>query len=182
MAGTVTYQLEHAQVAVKEASPTYLDVPGVDTVEATVNSSVNYLSGDGAKKYAAWTAPEGSGRLGFAEADFAVLVVINGGTSSSTGTTPAIVDRYVQPATANNPDFILVGYAKNVNANQDRAGFRIILPGATAAPASIAMGQETWGSWGADLAFTGDDSDQLVIYEQLETAPTFTGDIFTVTI
>lgn len=182
MAGTVTYNLEHAQVALVGASPTYLDVPGVTTLDATVSSSVSYMSADGAKKYAAWSAPEGSGSLGFAEADFGVLAVINGGTESTTGTTPAIVDRYVQPGTQVVTQFILAGYGSNVNASADRAGFRVIIPNASAAPASMAMGQETWGEWTADLAFTPDDSDNLVIYELLETAPTYTDDVFTVTI
>ena len=172
MPGTVSYNLEHAQVAIKVASPTYIDVPGVTTMDATVSTSVAYFSGDGAKKYAAWSAPEGGGSIGFAEADFAVLEIINGGTASASGVTPNIVDRYVQPGTATNPAFILVGYAKNVNsAVTNRKGFRIIVPAATAAPATLAMGQETWGEWTADLAFTADASDRMVIYEKLETAP-----------
>jgi hypothetical protein len=178
MAGTVTYNLEHAQVALVGDTPVYLDVPGVTTMGATVSSSVAYFAGDGAKKYAAWSAPEGGGNIGFAEADFAVLAVINGGTASTTGTTPAIVERYVQPGTSTVTNFILVGYGSNVNGTSDRAGFRIILPNASAAPASIAMGQETWGEWTADLAFTPDEDDQMVIYEKLESAPTFTGDVF----
>ena len=186
MAGTVTYNLEHAQVALTGTTPTYIDVPGVTTLDATVSSSVAYFAADGSKPYAAWSAPEGGGSLGFAEADFAVLVIINGGTSSSTGTTPAVVERYVQPGTATNPNFILVGYAKNVNGKLTgtaaRPGFRIIIPNASAAPASMAMGQETWGEWTAELAFSANAANQMVIYEKMETAPTFTAGIFTVTI
>jgi hypothetical protein len=178
MAGTVTYNLEHAQVALTGASPTFLDVPGVTTMGATISSSVSYFAGDGAKKYAAWSAPEGGGNIGFAEADFAVLEVINGGEASTTGTTPAIVERYVPSWSASRPAFILVGYGSNVNPNADRAGFRIILPNASAAPSTIAMGQETWGEWTADLAITPDEDDQPIIYEKLETAPTFTNGVF----
>lgn len=180
--GTVTYNLEHGQVALLEASPTYLDIPGTTTLEATINSSVSYMAADGAKKYAAWSAPEGGGRVAFAEADFAVIAVLNGGTQSSSGTTPAIVDRYVQPGKAGMTDFILVGYGSNVNPTTDRAGFRVIIPQASAAPAAPAMGQETWGEWSASLAFTENDDGAMIIYETLESAPTFTGDVFTVTI
>ncbi len=180
MPGTVTYNLEHAQVGLIGATPTYLDVPGVTTLDATISTSVAYFAGDGAKKYSAFAAPEGGGSLGFAEADFAVLAVINGGIASASGATPNIVERYIQPGTATNPGFILVGYGKNVNVGVARAGFRIILPQATASPASIAQGQETWGEWTADLAFTATADNKMVIYEKHETAPAFTAGIFTV--
>lgn len=182
MAGTVSYNLEHAQVAVLTSSPTYLDVPGVATLNPTIDTSVSYSSGDGSKKYAAWSAPEGGGELSFNEADFAVLVVINGGTQSSSGVAPAVVDRYVAPGTATNPAFILVGYASNVNSAITRAGFRIIIPNATAAPASMPAGQEEWTTWTASLAFTANANNQMIIYEQLQTAPTFTGGVMAVTI
>jgi hypothetical protein len=178
----VTYNLEHAQVAPVAATPTYLDVPGVITMDVSISSSSNYLAADGGKYAVAWSAPEGSGTLSFGESDFAVLAVINGGTASSSGITPAVIDRYEQPGTVSNPSFILVGYAKNVkpaDGADARAGFRVTVPRASAAPASMSMGQETWGEWSADLAFVADDNDVMVIYEMLETAPTFTNGVTT---
>lgn len=180
MAGTVHYNLEHAQVAELGASPTWLDIPGVTTLSTTIDSSVARLAADGSKPYAAWSAPEGSFDGGFAEADFAILAVINGGTASTSGTTPSVIERYEQPGTASNPGFALSGYAKNVNDAVGMAAFRVTIPQATASPAAPSFGQETWGEWSFSGAMTPTDDDVLIVYEKLETEPQFTDGVMPV--
>lgn len=180
MAGTVHYNLEHAQVAALGTTPTWLDVPGSIDLGISITSNANYLAADGSKPYVAYSAPEGSFDLSFAEADFAMLAVINGGTASTSGTTPAIIERYEQPGTAKNPSFALSGYASNVNGGVDRAGFRVTLPNAKAGVASPTFGQETWGTWSTSGAMAADENDVMVIYEKLETAPTFTAGVMPV--
>lgn len=174
MAGTVHYNLEHAQVATLATTPTWLDIPGSIDFTPTITSNANYLAADGSKPYVAYSAPEGSFDLSFAEADFAMLAVINGGTASTSGTTPAVIERYEQPGTAKNPAFALSGYATNVNSGVDRAGFRVTIPNAKAGVAAPTFGQETWGTWKTSGAMAADKNDVLVIYEKMETKPTFT--------
>lgn len=182
MAGTVHYNFEHAQVAVPATSPVWLDVPGVTTLGITASSSVNYLAADGSKKYAAWSAPEYGFSAGMAEADFAVLAVINNGTAATTGITPGVIETFEVEATAINPQFHFSGYASNVNPNVKRAGFMVTIPYASAGAAVPAMGQETWGEWTFDGAITPNDDNVVIQYSKLETAPTFTSGVYAVTL
>lgn len=182
MAGTVHYNFEHGQVATPATTPVWLDVPGVTTFSVTASSSVNYFAADGKKAYAAWSAPEFGFSAGMAEADFAVMAVINNGTAATTGTTPEIIETFKVKGTAGNPAFHFSGYAKNVNPNVDRAGFMLTIPNATAGAAAPALGQETWGEWTFDGAMTPDDDDIVIMYSKLETGPTFTAGVYPVTL
>lgn len=183
MGGTVHYNFEHGQVAslVGGTAGTWMDVAGTIDLSPSITSSPNYLSADGQKKYVAYSAPEGSFDMSFAEADFALLAVINGGTASTSGTPGTNeIQRYEQPGTASNPPFAFSGYASNVNAGVDAAGFRVTIPQATAGAASPTLGQETWGTWSTSGAFTATDDDVMIIYESLEAKPVFTSGVMPV--
>lgn len=173
------YQLTHAQIAADEATPTFLDVDYVTTLDVSIDSSVEFLSADGSKPTSAYSAPEGSGNLNFGRSDFGVLAVANGGTSSTSGTAGTDeIKRYEQPGTVSNPLFIVSGYGLDTTGSGH--GFRVTVPRATAAPASISLGQETWVDWSMALSFTPNDADVMIIYETLEADPTYTNGVYPV--
>ncbi len=180
MASTFHYNLQHAQVmSLVGTGNSWLDIPGVTTLTPSASSSPTFFSADGEKKYVAYPAAEWSLSYGFAEGDFALLAVINGGEVSTSGTPGTDeIQRYEQPAAAANPPFALSGYAPNINDAVKMAGFRVTFPQVKSAPAFPAMGQETWGEWTGEGALSPDTNGIAVIYETLEAEPTFTNGVY----
>ena len=180
MAGPVTYNLDHSQVmSLVGSGNDWLKVMGTTTLTPSVSSSPTYLAADGSKPYAAYPAAEWSISGGFAEGDFAILSVLNGGLESTSGTPGTDeIKRYEQAGTVSNPPFALSGYMKNVNGRVGAAGMRVTFPSLTASPAFPAMGQETWGEWSWEGAATPDENDVVVIYETLEASPVFTDGVY----
>ena len=176
--------LTHAQIAATGASPTYIDLAAAETLDLSISTSSDSLNADGKVYARAYGAPEGSGSVKFGKSDFAAFVVMNGGTSSTSGSTPNTIDKYVQPGTALQPPFILVGWVPNVDASDASVtsdGFMVIVPACSAAPVSATFHQQAWAEWSADLSFVADDNNAMIIYQQFETAPTETGGVLPVT-
>jgi hypothetical protein len=181
----IGYNLTHAQIAATGASPTYIDLAAAETLDLSISTNSDSLNADGKVYARAYGAPEGSGSIKFGKSDFAAFVIMNGGTSSTTGTTPNTVDKYVQPGTALQPPFILVGWVPNVDASDasiTKNGFMVIVPACSAAPVSATFDQQAWAEWSADLSFVADDNNSMIEYQMFETAPTFTGEVLPVTI
>lgn len=165
-----SFNLEHVEVGPDVDST--LDVPGSVSLELSISSTANYVSADAEKYAVAWSAPEGSGTLTFVESDFSVLAAVNGGLASTSGAGASLIARYEQPGTALNPTFLLSGFARNMSKKTSAfEAFRVTVPDATAAVATMSLGQETWGNWSLPIAFT-DDGNSMIIYEQLATVPT----------
>jgi hypothetical protein len=180
----IGYNLDHVQVATKTGSPTYLDVPAATTLNASITSDQDVFKADGKTYAIANSAPEGEGELGFGVTQITNFAIINGGTYSTSGTTPNIVDRYIQPGTTSQPTVILAAWIKDVDPNDTtRAGLRLVLPAASIAPVSASFEQESWAEWTADLSFVADSAiNAMIIYELMETAPVFTGNVIPVTL
>ena len=165
-----TFNLEHSEVGPDTEST--LDVAGSISLDLSITSTANYLAADAQRYAVAWSAPEGSGTAVFGESDFGVLAVVNGGTTSTSGTGDTLINRYEQPGVALNPEFLLSGFARNMSQHTpDIKAFRVTIPSATAPPATLSLGQETWTNWSLPISFT-DVGDNLVIYEQLGSVPT----------
>lgn len=178
----LTYNLEHNEVGpTKNAT---VDVAGAITMTLSIASSPAYLNADAGKYAVAWSAPEGSGSLTFAESDDDVLAVINGGRLSTSGTAGTLINRYEQPGTATNPQFLISGFARNMSPTTRTAfpAFRITVPAASASPATMSMGQETWGEWTANLGFVADGNNTLIIYEHMASVPVLTAGVMGATI
>lgn len=178
--GTVHYNLKHGQLAAKVATPTWLKIAGSIDMNLSVSQNVEYLAADAIKSYPAWDAPEFSFDASMAEADFAILAVINNGTSSTSGTTPSIIEKFELKGQAGNPPFLWSGLADNINANADRKAFRMTLLNCTASAAVPVMGQTTYGTWPVTGALGVDANGIAVRYEKLESQPTFTAGVYAV--
>lgn len=178
----VTYNLEHSEVG--PTTDATLDVSGSITLSLSIASTANYLAADASKYAVAWTAPEGSGSLTLAESDNDVFSVVNGGRVSSSGSVATLIERYEQPGTAINPAFLISGFARNMSKKTRTAfpAFRVTVPNASAAPATMSMGQETWGEWTVNLGFVANDDDTLVIYEHMASVPVLTAGVMGETI
>lgn len=170
--------LSHVQAAAVEETPTWLDIPGVITWDPSITTDTEPVQADGTTYYTAYSAPAGEGDLTFIDFDENVVALINGGTVSSSGTTPNVIDRYEQPGDYTAPAFSLCDWVPNVDQfHDDRAGMRTTAPNCTATPVSRSSGQDTTFEWTATTSFAADANGVLLIYELLETAPTFSNGI-----
>lgn len=175
--------LSHVQVGAVGASPTYLDVPGILTWDPTITTDTEPVQADGSTYYTAYSAPSGEGDFAFIDFDENVVAAINGGTVSSSGATPNVIDRYEQPGTYTAPPFITSDWVPNVDQFHDaRAGMRTTAPNCTATPVSRSSGQDTTFEWTASTSFAADDNDVMLIYELLETEPVFTAGVMPVNV
>ena len=173
--------LAHVQVAAVAAEPTWLDVPGILTWDPSISTDTEPVQADGQTYYTAYAAPSGEGDFVFIDFNEDVVAVINGGTVSSSGTTPDVIDRYEQPGTYTAPPFATSDWVPNVDQfHDDRAGMRTTAPNCTATPVSRSSGQDTTFEWTATTSFSADENDVMLIYELLETAPTFTAGVIPV--
>lgn len=182
MAGTVHYNLEHTQVmSLVGTGNDWLAIAGSVSISPSITSNISRLQADGQSKYPVADAPEGSFSGEFAEADFAVLAVINGGEASTSGTPGSdAIERYVQPGRAVMAPFALFGFAPNINAGVTDAAFAVTLPRAIASPAVPQLQQQTHGTWSFDGAMEADENDAMIIYERYEVAPTMTDGVYPV--
>lgn len=176
----VGYNLTHLQVAAKQAVPTYIDVPGAMSWEPAITADTEEIRADGAVYTTAYSAPSGEGDLTFIDMKSNVVVVINGGVVSTSGTAPNTITRYEQQGTYVPPAFIIADWVPNIDRGHDPnvAGMRTSVPNATSAPVTRTSGQETAFEWTAATRFTAASTTApMIIYEWLETAPTFTGGV-----
>jgi hypothetical protein len=167
--------LTHLQAAPVSGTPAWADVPGVLTWDPAITTDTDPVQADGSTYYTAYSAPVGEGDVVFIDFKPAVVAIFNGGTVSTSGTTPNVVTRYVQPAAYTAPPFMLADWVPNVDRFHDAntAGIRTIAPNCTATPVSRSSGQDTTFEWTCSTNFQADGTGRLLIYELLETAPTF---------
>lgn len=179
---SVSNNIIHAQVAPKGGSPVFVDVPGTTTLEPSFTTNSTDIPADGSIYVTAYEAPVGQFDLRWVDDNFPVLVTINGGTASSTGTSGTKIDRYEQSGTYLAPAFIAASLEPNIDKVHDAtvAAFRTTIPNATAALAQKSSGQNSTHEWSASCKFTADGSGPIIIYEKMATSPTFTSGVMTV--
>lgn len=175
--GATGYSLVHLQAAPKEVTPTFIDVNYATTAEFTIDQSNDYFRADGGVKVSAYGAREGSGSLAFGSANLQTIGTLSGDSFSTSGTTPAVIDRLEVLGATVPPSLILVAWIPNVDGNEDSAGLRVTLTNAKVAMPSASYEQESWTEFEADLSFVSDENDVMMIMESLETAPTFTAGV-----
>ncbi|MDQ3541388.1 MAG: hypothetical protein M3440_11935 [Chloroflexota bacterium] len=176
MAGTF-YNLTHLQVAAKVATPVYSDINYATNFEPTIEQDSETMNADGKKAVVAQGAPEGGGSIGFGSLNLATMGVMTGGTVSSSGTGGTAITRLEIKGTYSPPALVLVAWLPNVDGNETSAGVRITLPNAKLTMPSASFGQETWSEFSADLTFVADTPGNMLIWEDLATAPTFTAGV-----
>lgn len=176
--------VQHGQVArrpVSPAEPTFVDISGFTEVNPNTSAESTDVYADGTTYASIFDAPTGSGDFRYVESDFAVNVIVNGGAETSSGTTPSVIKRWEQPAESLNPAFILSTFMPNVRTESQSAGMRLTLPNCTAGPVNISGSQRNVGEWNTPIRYTKDPvTGYLVIYEDLESAPTFTSGVMPV--
>ena len=176
---TLTYNVNHLQVAPKGATPVYIDVDGAISAEPTISSDKEDVLGDGQVWATIYKSPTGEMTLTWLKTNFAVMAAINGGDVSSSGTGAAAIDRYEQPSAYVAPSVIVSYWEPNVapDRSPDEAGLRTTIPNATFGVAKKASGQETVGEWSADGSFRGSSTGPMIIYELLASEPVFTAGV-----
>lgn len=175
--GATGYNLAHGQVAPKTATPTYIDINYMTSLETGVDQDNEYFRADGGVKITAYGAREGSGSLGFGSANLQTIAALSGDTYSTSGTAGTVIDRLEVKGSTSPPSVILVGWIPNVDGNEASAGLRITLPNAKVAMPSTSFEQESWTEFEADLSFVSDENDVMMIFESLATAPVFTSGV-----
>lgn len=178
--GATGYNLVHAQVAPKTATPTFKDIKYATTADFSVDQDNEYLRADGGVKVTAYGSREGSGSLGFASADLEVIAALSGDTFSTSGTAGTVIERLEVKGSTLPPSVILALWIPNVDGNTTSAGLRMTLPNAKVAMPSTSFEQESWTEFEADMAFVSDENDVMMIMESLVTAPTFTSGVIPV--
>lgn len=174
------YNLTHLQIAPKSASPVFLDVNYATTAEFTVEQDSDTLRADGSTKVTAYGAREGSGSIGFASADLATIAAMTGDEFSTSGTAGAQIDRLEIGGATVPPSLILAAWVPNVDGNASAAGMRITVPNGTLSVPNASFEQESWTEFESDLSFVSNEDDVMLIWEVLETAPTFTSGVMPV--
>lgn len=170
--------LTHVEVAAVGASPTWINVPGVLTWDPSISTDTEPVQADGSTYYTAYAAPSGEGDLTFIDFDENVVALINGGTVSTSGVTPDVIDRYEQPGSYTAPAFMMADWVPNADTFHDaRAGMRTIVGNATATPVSRSSGQDSQFEWTAATSFAADANGNLIVYELMETSPVLTSGV-----
>lgn len=173
-AGVVGYNLKHGQIAARGTSPTYVDLPYTQTIDASIAQNSDKLPADGAKVVTAYSAPEGSGSLTMGMFHLTTQAMMTGGTASQSGTAGAAISRLEIKGSAQPPALIGSFWIPNIDGNLAAAGLRVTLPNCKFSVPSGTFDQETFVSVSADLSFDPDANDVLIIYEELATAPAMT--------
>ncbi len=177
MPGVTGYNLNHFQIAPKVTTPVYKDVNYAISWEFPIEQDSETLNADGKKAVSAEGAPEGGGSITFASADLSVIGVFTGGTASSSGAGATLINRLVVPGNYTAPATIGVGWIPNVDGNSTSAGLRVTIPNAKYTMPSASFEQESWTEFSADQSFVANESNVMLIWEDLATAPTYTAGV-----
>lgn len=173
-AGVVGYNLKHGQIAARGATPTYIDLPYTQTLDASIAQNSDKMAADGAKVVTAYSAPEGSGSVTVGMFNLTTQTMMTGGRSSQSGTAGTAISRLEILGSSQPPALIGSFWIPNIDGNLAAAGLRISLPNCKFSVPSGTFDQETFVTVSADLSFDPDANDVLIIYEELATAPVFT--------
>lgn len=181
----VIYNQTHAQAALQATTPTHVDIPGFVSSEPEMSSDPEDIMADGTVYAVAWGILTAESEITWIDDLPAVRALLNGGTVSTSGTTPNIVTRYEAAAIFLPPPIILSDYAPNIDRAHSPAvaGIRTTLPNASAGPISKSGGQESTAELTSTIKFapTATGGAPMII-EYLESAPTFTGGVMPVTL
>ena len=178
--GNISYSLYHAQIAAQGETPTWVDLPYARTLNPTINQDEEDLQADGANVLTAYDGPRGSLSAEWARATPAVLALMAGLTATSSGTTPATIDRLEYKGDTTPPGIMLSAWALNIDPNIDGAGMRITFPNVKLKVPSMPLAQKTFSTLSADGNFNPNAAGVMMILEFLETAPTFTSNVMPV--
>ncbi len=171
------YNLNHLQAATNDGTPAYVDINYAVNFEPTISQDSDSFNADGLVAITAQGAAEGGGSLSFGSFDTDSFAVLTGGIASTSGITPNIIDRLEIRGNYSPPSVILVAWIPNVDGNSVSDGLRITVPNAKVTMPSAGFGQETWSEFSADISFASNAAGVMLIYEDMETAPTFTAGV-----
>jgi hypothetical protein len=179
---SLTYNMNHLQIAEVGATPVYIDIDGAISMAPTITEETTDVRGDGVVWATLRGARTGEVSMTWLKTSFAVQAAANGGIVSSSGTTPNAIERYEIPGSGVSPAVIVSSWEPNAapDKSPDEAGLRTTIPNASFGIANKASGQETVGEWSATGTFKPDENDAMLIYELMESEPVFTLGVMTV--
>lgn len=148
-------------------SATKVDIPGIQTLEVSADANTESLRGENKIIANAVDAPEGSGSMTWGRMAFSALAVVNGGTVSTSGVTPDVINKHIMSGDPVTNEFKLV--AQTDSMDQAGSGYRITLPLAKAGPASETLDQQAYNTPSFDLQFRENAAGEMIIREQFET-------------
>ncbi len=174
------YNLKHLQVGLNETTPTYMDVNYASTAEFGISQDNDTMRGDGKVAVTTYGAREGEGSIGFGSADLDTIALMTGDVFSTAGTAGTVVDRLEISGATQPPSLILCGWIENVDGNSTADGMRVTVTNGSLAVPSVSFEQESWTEFEADLSFSDNNDDIMLIWEIMETAPVFTSGVIPV--
>ncbi len=180
--GSVGFHSAHLQVAekVELGTAVWIDVPGFTEWDPRVNTSSTDIEADGGVYETVYGATSGEGTVTAVDMTPTIQVATNGGVAISDTTggidTVDLAGSYIAPP------IMLADWVPNVGKkhNPDIAGLRTVLLNANLSPWRRSGGQASTHNWTADLKFSGTETEPIIRYQWLKTAPVFTAGVMPV--
>lgn len=183
MAGSTAYNLNHLQVAEVGASPTYRDINYAVTADFTIDQSSETFAADGAIVESTFGPREGTGTISFGSIDVHTVALMTGDEYVTDGVAGTdLRERVTFKGSTTPPPVILAGWVKNVSSKSAFDGTLIIVPSAKVAVPNASFEQSSWSELEADITFDPNEDDDMLIWENVEVAPTFTGGVMPVSV
>lgn len=178
MAGTTGYNLSHMQVAPNVASPTFKDINYSISLDATIDQSDEKFQADGMNVESTFGPREGSGSVSFGSIDPSTIATMTGDTFATAGSAgTSLRDRISFKGGTVPPSVILLGWVRNVSSKSAFKGTVIIIPNAKIAVPNVSFEQSSWSEMESDITFDPNANGDMLIWENVETEPTFTSGV-----
>jgi hypothetical protein len=175
------FNLAHAQVAAKEAVPTFSDINLASTFDPSVDQDSQTLRGDGRIGVTTYSSREGTGSITFGSVNLSTVAIMTGDEFSSDGVAGTdLVDRLDISGSTTPPSLIFSSWIYNVDRNFDWAGQRVTVTNASVSVPSTSYEQESWTEYEASMTFSDNEDGVMMIWETMEVAPTFTAGVMPV--
>jgi hypothetical protein len=177
--GTVGYNLVHTQAALL-GDEDWVDIPYSITMDPQIDQQSAPLKADGKTATIAYGSPEGGGTLSFGAITGTTVALLTGGVASTSGTGATLIDRVEVKGDGTPPSLALSSWIPNTDGNLLSAGLRLTLPNAKCSVPSGAYDQETFANQSANLTFSADTNNTMLVYEFLAEAPEMTDGVMPV--
>lgn len=181
MAGSTAYNLNHMQVGLTGATPTYRDINYSVTADFQIDQSSETFAADGEIVESTFGPREGTGTISFGSIDMQTVALMTGDTFVTDGVLDTdLLERVEFRGDTVPPSVILAGWVKNVSSRSPFAGTVLIVPNAKVSVPNASFEQASWSELEADITFNPDENGVMLIWENREVAPTFAAGVMPV--
>lgn len=154
-------------VGAADALGTGVDVPGIRTLEWSIDSDTDELEGDNTVIAIARGAKKGSGSLELGKVYLPAYVVMFGGTFTVPGTSPNKINTYEEPATPSTNYFAICGQTFSLDTSG--SAYRVTIWKALAATPDESLSQGEWNTPTVNFENLPNASNKFIRREQFET-------------